>query len=466
MKVVLIISDSFRRDHLGAYGNRWIHTPNLDRFAGSSHVFEDAYISCFPTGPFRQDVLLGKSRNPGLPFNMWDRLEEGDITLPAILGRKRIPSQLITDTANCVVRGRNYFQGFTAWHVNRGQEGDGWWMDDMAELKSPCPLNMMRYTKERWFQVLLNRAHRKVETDWFAPGTFKLAMEWLERNYRRKSFFLWIDTFDPHEPWDPPQHYTDLYDPGYKGLVLEAPPYGLRKKIGITDRQLKQIRARYAGECSMVDTWAGRLFAAVKRLGIDDDTAIIFTSDHGIYLDGPGDGGLICKPHSVGRDGRRRFRGMPGEAELTQFFPMRPNLANTPLIVHLPGQRKGRRVKGFVQARDIMPTILDLFGVKRTKDLMGRSFLPMMKRRRRSLRDHVTFGYTKLQAQIADRNWLYATWRGQRPCMLFDRRKDPNITRDVAVRHPAVVRRLHRQLVEDMRQAGADDEFLAAFRIE
>ena len=466
MKVILIISDSFRSDHIGCYGNRWIHTPNLDRLAARSHVFEDMFISCFPTGPFRQDVLLGKPRNEGLPFNMWDRLEEKDLTLPAILGRKRIPSQLITDTANCVARGRNYFQGFTAWHVNRGQEGDGWWMDDTIELKSPCPLNMMRYTKERWFQVLLNRAHRKVETDWFAPGTFKLAMEWLERNHRRKDFFLWIDTFDPHEPWDPPQHYTDLYDPGYKGVVLEAPPYGLRKKIGITDRQLKHIRARYAGECTMVDTWVGNLLATVERLGIDDDTAVIFTSDHGIYLDGPGDGGLICKPHSVGPDGVRWFRGMGHKVEDTEFFPMRPNLANTPLIVRLPGQRSGKRLKGFTQARDIMPTILALFGVAAPENVLGKSFLPMMERNRLSPRDHVMFGYTSGQAQICNRQWLYASWRGQRPCMLFDRRKDANITTDVARKHPNVVKRLHSQLLKDMRHAGADEEFLAAFRID
>ena len=180
-----------------------------------------------------------------------------------------------------------------------------------------------------------------------------------------------IDVFDPHEPWDPPQYYVDLYDPHYRGKVYEAPLYGIRKKMGITDRQLKHVRARYAGECSMVDTCVGQLLAAVDRLAIDEDTAVIFTSDHGIYLDYPGDGGLICKPHAVGPDCIWWFRGLGRETETTQFFPMRPSLANTPLFVRLPGQKKGRRVKGSAQGIDMVPMVMDLFGRKPPTECRG-----------------------------------------------------------------------------------------------
>lgn len=60
MKVILIIADTFRRDHLGIYGNRWIHTPNLNRLAGEAAVFQHHYIGSFPTVPNRRDVLLGQ----------------------------------------------------------------------------------------------------------------------------------------------------------------------------------------------------------------------------------------------------------------------------------------------------------------------------------------------------------------------------------------------------------------------
>ena len=66
-------------------------------------------------------------------------------------------------------------------------------------------------------QYLRNTSRRQREEDYFPARTFRKAARWLERNHKRAPFFLYIDTFDPHEPWDPPDHYTDLYDPGYKG---------------------------------------------------------------------------------------------------------------------------------------------------------------------------------------------------------------------------------------------------------
>jgi len=332
-------------------------------------------------------------------------------------------------------------------------------------LVTTCPPHMIRYPIERWHQILMNRAHRKVETDWFAPGTFKMAIEWLNLNYRRKDFFLWIDVFDPHEPWDPPQHYVDLYDPGFKGRLFEAPTYGVRKKMGITDRELKQIRARYAGECTMVDTWVGQLMQTVERLGIDDDTAVIFTTDHGIYVDYPGDHGRICKPHALRADGwpphlaPKKLGDSP-----TRYYPMGTNLANTPLMVHLPGQTRGKRVKGYVQARDLTATILDLFGQRRPPTCQGESVLPLATGKRRSRRDHVVLGHGTSQAQVCNRRWLYASWRGERACMLFDRRRDPHLTRNVARQHPGVVAKLHEQLVGDLRRLGGSGEFVGGYR--
>jgi arylsulfatase A-like enzyme len=60
MNLVIIISDTFRRDHLGCYGNDWIYTPHLDKFAEMCAVFDHAYCASFPTMPMRHDVMTGK----------------------------------------------------------------------------------------------------------------------------------------------------------------------------------------------------------------------------------------------------------------------------------------------------------------------------------------------------------------------------------------------------------------------
>ena len=70
-----------------------------------------------------------------------------------------------------------------------------------------------------------NARYWRSELDHFGPRTLFTAEQWLEKNYRAGPFFLWIDTWDPHEPWDAPQYYVDRYDPGYAGLVVNQPEY-------------------------------------------------------------------------------------------------------------------------------------------------------------------------------------------------------------------------------------------------
>jgi arylsulfatase A-like enzyme len=275
MKVVFLMTDTFRRDFIGAYGNRWIRTPNLDRLASMSHVFDSAYVGSFPTLPNRRDMFLGHGMD-GTKFNQWTAIERGEITLAGRLTDKGVPAMLITDTANSINRGMNFQEGFPAFYVNRGQEGDPLWTDDGVPLEFPVEPEMLRYSPERWRQILSNRAHRKFEDDWFAPGTYKKACEWLERNYTRKDFFLWVETFDPHEPWDPPLWYERMYDPDYRGPDRSGTVYGDTKKLGIPPRQVRNIRAKYAGECTMVDNAVGRVMHTIEKLGIMDDTAVFF----------------------------------------------------------------------------------------------------------------------------------------------------------------------------------------------
>jgi len=460
VKMIFIMSDTFRRDHLGAYGNRWVHTPNLDRLAGESALFQGAHIGAFPTGPTRRDLLLGHG-DPGFAFNRWKQIEQWEITIPERLAEKKVPSMLVTDTQNMVQRSRNMYKGFTSWAFNRGQEGDPCWLDAGVPLEWPVEPHLIRYTPDRWLQVLTNRAYRRVETDWFAPGTYAMAIDWVERNYQREDFFLWIDTFDPHEPWDPPQHYIDLYDPGYKGRVFDAPTYGLRKSLGMTDRELKHLRAQYAGEVSMVDACVGRLMETLDRVGIRDEVLVIFTSDHGAYFDYPGDNGLICKPNSVGADGLRMSGGRPIK-EPVRYFPFFPGVARIPLIVHMPGQKRGRRIRQIVQPWDVTATVLDAFGIKTPPECLGTSLMPLVKGRKMKTRDVATLG-TQQQAEAMNDRWLYCTWRGEREPALFDMKADPAIKRNLATEMPAVSKRLHRKLVQFMQRQKLEEPVIDSF---
>lgn len=455
MKFIYVMADSMRRDHVSPYGSpAWgaVQTPNLERFGETAAVFEDYYIGSFPTVPNRRDTLLGHG-DKGSPFNEWRPLDPDEVTLPRRLREAGVPSMWIGDTQNNVTGGLNLQRDYTAWHLNRGQEGDPCWLSDVP-LELPVPPALIRYTADWWHRVLINRAHRRKETDWFAPGTYSTALRWLEENRKREHFFLWLDTFDPHEPWDPPQHYLDLYDPGYEGRVFEAPTYGQRRELGITDRELQHIRARYASEVTMVDHWFGKLLDKLDELGLADDTAVLFCADHGTNFDGPGDLGMLQKANMVGADGSCMAAGQwPGEPR--RWYPISPNVARVPLLLRLPGMTAGRRVKGIVQPWDVHATVLDYFGAAPHERLLGASVLPMARGEREGGRPAAVLGQAPT-VQVMDGRWLYACWRGQRPACLYDLQADPCCEHDLTASEPAALAALHEQAMAFVRSQGME----------
>ncbi len=450
MKAIFILSDSFRRDHLGFYGNRRIHTPHLDRLAAGAGVFERMYAGSFPTGPHRRDVLLGKGHAPGHAFNPWINIRDDEVPFPRLLSEAGVHTMMITDVANGATRGRNMFAGFDAYCVNRGQEGDAHFSDASVPAELPVPPELIRYGREGYQRVRVNRAARRFEEDYFAPGTFDLARRWLQRNWKRQSFLLWVEVFDPHEPWDPPEWHVHRYDPDYRGRVIECPPYGYYRKLGITAREVRHLQARYCGECTMVDAAAGRLLAALETLGLLQEVAIFFTSDHGIYAGYPGDAGCVGKPWVI-NDGRGWLIG--GDRRLTSptWLPLRTGTTRIPLVIKLPAQARGRRVRPIAQPWDLAPTILELFGLKVPPDYQGVSLLPALRGRRLPPRAQAFNGYIWGEAEMkqatTDR-WIYSCWpTGQELPSLIDLRDDPTQTRNVAADHPDVCRRLHAALV-------------------
>ena len=98
--------------------------------------------------------------------------------------------------------------------------------------------------------MMRNNLLRNSEEDYFCAQTMREPEKWLEKNYRKK-FFLYVDAFDPHEPWDPPHYYVDFYDQGYQGEEVIYPVYGPSDYL--TEREMRHIRAHYAAEVTLVD---------------------------------------------------------------------------------------------------------------------------------------------------------------------------------------------------------------------
>jgi len=363
MNVILIISDTFRRDHLGAYGNDWIHTPYLDRFAEEATVFDRAYCASFPTVPHRADIMTGRFT---FTYFYWSPLPAGETVLAQVLSDAGLTTQMIADTPHILRAGYNFQRGFKGFYWIRGQENDPY-RTAPREVKLPCDPRKLRNPQGTVKQYLRNVYHRRFERDYFCAQTMSTACHWLEENYADGPFFLYVDTFDPHEPWDPPKWYVDLYDPGYEGEEVIYPRYF--QSDFLTDAEIKHIRALYAGEVSLVDRWVGHLLSKIDDLGLRDSTAVIFTTDHGFFH---GEHGLVGK-------------SIIGEG-WSASAPLYEEVAHIPLIMRLPEAKGGMRSRALVQSPDITATIYELAEVDTPETVQGKSLMPIIKKEVQELR--------------------------------------------------------------------------------
>ncbi|HDJ89639.1 MAG TPA: hypothetical protein ENG40_02980 [Thermoprotei archaeon] len=379
MNVILIVSDTLRRDFLGCYGNEWISTPNIDRFAKKSIVFDRAYAASFPTVPARRDIITGKY---SYVYAGWEPLSRDEIVLSEILSKNNFVTMLIADTPHFLRDGYNFQRGFNGWIWIRGQENDNYLTDDI-EIKFPCNLRKLRNPYRTVVQYLRNISRRQFESDYFVAKTMSEAVKWLERNYTHEKFFLYVDTFDPHEPWDPPKYYVDLYDPDYDGEEVFYPVYGPADYL--SERELKHVRALYAGEVTLVDRWIGRLLDKIEDLDLYSNTMIILTTDHGFFF---GEHGLIGK--SI----------IPPEGKFS-YAPLYEEIAHIPFILYYPEIKGGWRCDEIIQLPDIFPTILEFVGLKVPKNISGKSIIPLITGERESIHSFAITSPTIIHGAVA-----------------------------------------------------------------
>ena len=505
MNFIIIVSDTLRRDHLGLYGNDRIRTPYLDRFAERCIVFDRAYTGSFPTIPHRTDVMTGRY---SFTYTDWAPLQRDITVLSQALGAAGYLTYMIVDTPHMIRDGFHFDRGFSGWQWIRGQEGDRY-LTAPAELEMPCSPEKLRETTRTVSQYLRNTSLRQHEEDYFAPMTMRTAEHWLERNYKQQPFFLYVDTFDPHEPWDPPQYYTDMYDPGYEGEQVTYPIYG--PATYLTEAELKHMRALYAGEVTMVDRAVGRLLQKVEDLGLLDDTCVIFTTDHGFCH---GEHELMGK--SIIREG------------FSAHVPMWEEIARIPLLVRVPacregasdpsarpatsprsplplgeggvrvrapGLAQGQRSEAIVQPADITATIYDLAGVEPPASVQGRSFLPIVRGKAKKLRDFAVSSGSIIHGPRARRwstlttpEWSFhyagseldqarpavaatvdsvaryekAELGGSGEPMLFHLTDDPGEKRNLYPRRRALAQKLLTQYVEFLRSLGTKEDYIAS----
>ena len=375
--VIVLLLDSLNRHMVGAYGGREFATPNIDRLAERSLRFTKHYAGSLPCMPARHDILCGAW---DFLWRPWGSVEiwEDAITYP--LRKAGVVTQLISDHPHLFeTGGENYHVDFTAWDYQRGHEGDAWktrpdpsWAGAPRFSRPPMPYDNSR----GWFRD---------EADFPGPRTMAAAARWLAENAaHHKRFLLFVDEFDPHEPFDTPEPYASRYDATWEGAHLIWPPYvrdGVAKGV-LSERQGQQVRAQYGGKLTMIDAWLGRVLDEIDRQNLWPTTAVILCTDHGHYL------------------GEKDIWGKPAA-------PIYDTMGKLPLLIAWPGVAP-RDIDALTCSVDLFATLTDVFDVSVRQRTHGKSLSPLIEGRASSIRDWALMGVWGREVHITDGRWKYA----------------------------------------------------------
>ena len=458
--IVLLITDTFRYDNLGERAEKPIRTPLLDKFeAERATAIDKFYMSSFPTIPHRTDVATG---TVGWPHYGWQAIDlSGPNHIAKLLGGQGYATQLICDCPHLF--NARFQQGFQAAFQHRGQEGDKPLLHLNDEIQTVMPDDKTRPNPAFRGNTLPN-THRwtnryyQYEAETFSGRTSQTAIRFLEENYRSGPFFLWVDFFDPHEPWDPPEYIVKRYDPNYSGPPMLHPNYG-RSSI-YTDAELHNLWAHYAGESELVDRHIGRILEKVEDLELWDDTLVVVMSDHGM---------------SIGEHERTGKSNI--DPEDPRYWPTYPEINHEMFLIAGGDVPKGQRLDMIAQPMDILPTLCDLAGVTLDppKPFDGRSFADALLSGDSQHREYAVTG-----THIGSRNgtvprrattpflvterWGYAPVGASGTPELFDLTIDPIATNNLAEDNAALVTELHQLFMAHLLEHNAPENFLALWQ--
>ena len=361
LNVIFIIADDLNCD-LGAYGNKEVKTPNIDRLAKRGVLFENAHTQYPWCGPSRASFMTGM-------YTDQTKITRNNMNL-----RNSIP--------DVITLGQRFRQqGYQSVRIGKifhydvpsaiGTSGN----DDIYSWDQ----TVNPYGRDKIEEYKINTlSPRKYggTLSWFASdGTDDeqtdgvAATEAIKKlDYFAKSdtpFFLAVGFFRPHTPFVAPKKYFDLYEQekikipeissDYLTTLPEPAVKSIRsrkKQINLEKELAQEIKEAYYASISFMDAQLGRIIDHIEASGLDKNTIIVFTSDHGYHL------------------------GEHGHWQKQTLFE---NATRIPLIISIPNlANKGAISNSPVELIDLYPTLMDLTNIKTPKHVVGKSLEPLI----------------------------------------------------------------------------------------
>lgn len=397
--ILLFAIDSLLAPHMSCYGYKHQTTPHLDRFAQGGTLFEQAYSAHIPTTPAYASMLTGRDcfGTEVVALRHQGGLTKKVRTLAEILHDEGYTSTCVGFTGNPSSRGFDKYLDYAGW---------GAW----NEGRSPKAQN-------------LNNV--------FIPELNRLAEE-------GKPWFVMLRHMDPHSPYLPPAPFERMFyngnecDPKNKSLepVYKFKPFAdyFRQWFppGCTDKDY--IIAQYDGAVAYMDSCIQAIFTRLEELGILDDTIVVINGDHGETL----------YDHECWFDHH-------GMYDVT---------LHVPLIIRYPAKvPAGKRVKGYIQHKNLVPTLMDLAGIKPKDKFDGQSSMKLVRGEVASFESEF---YITECTWMRKHGWRTPQWKlmialepdfhFKPEIELYNLVEDPNENNNLASKHPDVVASLRARM--------------------
>jgi choline-sulfatase len=420
--VLLVMVDQLAASWLPAYGHPVAQAPNLTALAEAGTTFAAAYCASPLCAPSRGSLLTGQ-----LPSRtrVYDNAAEMRASLPTVTHALRAAGYATTLTGKMHFVGPDQLHGFEERLTpDVYPAGLDWTPDWRAPLGERLP---WYHTMESIVSPGVSAASMQVDYD--DEVCFHAVRALFDHARRRpgEPFFLVASFTSPHDPWELPGRYWDRYDPAtieppaVPAIPFEdADPHSrrLREMCGtdaaaLSDAQIRHARHAYFAAISYVDERIGRVLGALSDSGLEDDTVVVFTADHGEML---GERGLWYK---------------------MAFFE---DSARVPLVVRGPGGsvRGGVRVAEPVSQLDLAPTLLELAGAgsaEALEEMDGTSLAPLLRgaggRAEPVVAEYLAEGVTAPAVMVRGGALKYVRCPGD-PDQLYDLAADPRELRSLA----------------------------------
>lgn len=414
--ILLITSDQQRFDTVGPRKPAWLRTPHLDRLGREGVCFDRAYAQCPVCVPARRHIMSGQD---AFTYANGDLTRGRDIpttteTLPAVLRALGYHTSLIGKAHFGPARIRYGFdEMICAEQYYRQMAQAGHAIQPMRHGLGQCEFHPGLATVPEALTL----------TNW----TAEQAAEFIR--YRRdpsQPFFLWLSFHKPHPPFDPPEPYYSMYrhcDLGEPAIGDWCDDANLPPAIRRTSRKQsldlippeisREARAAYYGLITQIDYNIGRVYQALYDEGVDANTLIVFTADHGEYL---------------------------GDHQSWGKFTPHEGSAHLPFIVRLPSDwgedRVGLASDAVITHADLLPTFVRAAGGKVPAWSDGHDLLPVVRGEKESVRTHLeSYMYENAYwfkdygqpdyLGITDGQWKYIWYPEGGREQLFDLATDP-----------------------------------------